>query len=595
MPQSISVSISATTPQTISVPIIATSPIIITPASLTFSHGGSPSQAAVVSGGIPPYTVGSSSPSIATASISGSNVYVTPVSVGTSTVTVTDLVSGTATFSASVGANPGPLLLSKSSLTATVGTRSGITFSASRAGDTDPFSVSSSPSGIVDVSGSGSGPGPVTYTIVPLSPGNATITVTAADRTTATLSLIVTGPLSAVVTSPPNSTLITISVSEQNYSGVITPSILGTTTASVSPGSAFGPIASFSVTDSIAGELFYVRFNDLIGNSTTIAVQSASPSLGLSSITFFDETGINPVAAGSQYQAYYQGASQTPENVVASGFIGVGGVASFTVHENSNYIIEWIGQQAPTGQTTFSTGTVAPVSVTVSGYRSPYSSTLGYAVKQTEQWTRRWNEQKYRDPGPPGTTGMAYNLAYSFASIIGEGGNGLPGLDSFLQGISVATRLYNCSGSAIDSWFQDFLGPSFKRQSGELDAAFIQRGIIAMNGKVATRDALNEATNSAWKSIGNSGTIVCDDSISNPSLMSTIGYAAPYFVVTLPSITDVTDVFFLDERYLGIDTFLLELGFTAPLSRSLVPLAVQQAVESKRALGCLPLYIQTII
>jgi hypothetical protein len=595
MPQSITINVSATSPQSISIPVVATIPIVITPSSLTFSHGGSISQSVLVSGGIPPYTAVSASPSIATVSVSGSTVYATPISVGSSTGTVTDSVGGTATFSASVGAPAGPLTLSTSSMTATVGSRSLISFSASRSGDTDPFSVSISPAGIASVSGSGNGPGPVTYTITPISFGNATITVTAQDGTTATLSLTITGQITSVITSPPNSTLITISASEQNYSGVITPSILGTTTASVSPGSAFGPIASFSVTDSIAGELFYVRFNDSIGNSTTIAVQSANPSLGLSSITFFDETGINPVAAGSQYQAYYQGTSQIPENVVASGFIGVGGVASFIIHENSNYTIKWIGQQAPTGQTTFSTGTVSSVSVTVSGYRSPYSSTLGYAVKQTEQWTRRWNEQKYRDPGPPGTTGMAYNLAYSFASIIGEGGNGLPGLDSFLQGISVATRLYNCSGSAIDSWFQDFLGPSFKRQSGELDAVFIQRGIIAMNGKVTTRDALNEATNSAWKSIGNSGTIVCDDSISNPSLMSTLGYAAPYFVVTLPSITDVTDVFFLDERYLGIDTFLLELGLTSPLSLSLVPLVVQQAVESKRALGCLPLYIQTII
>lgn len=625
--QSLTISGIVKTPQQISISGVVTNvpltlsgfvtlPITLVPPGLTFATPTSPPQTIVINQGSlsGPYTASSSNTGVATVTISGTNAIVTPIAAGTATITIFDAHGIFAAAGVSVGATASPVVLSTNSLVlSTSGIASTVyskTFTASRSGDTGPFSVVSSPSGIVSVTGSGNAPGPITYTVTPLTVGTTTITVTANDGTKASLVVTVSGTLTAVVTSPKNSTTLVIAVSEPNYSGTLTPALIGTTSAAISPSLGFGPRTFFEITDSNAGEFFLVEFTDSIGNTAILSVQSKNVSLGPVAYIFWDETGINPVAAGVQYQVWCVGDPQTPANMVTSGFLGVAGTATLELDETTEYVINWIGARAPSGQTTFTTGAIGTVAatVTVSGYRSPNSSTLGYAQKQIAQWTRGWAGSQYKQPGAPGSTGNAYNLAYSFATILGEGGSiggnpffGLPsnlqsaiGLDTFLQSITVAMRLFNCTGNLIDSWFEDYLGTSFQRQSGETDALFLQRGFIALSAARATRTALNSVTNAAWQSLGNQGAIVCDDSMSNPTIMSQIGYAAPYFVVQLPAISDVSDAFFLDNRYLGLNTFLLSLGTATILSGGSIPALVGQAVESTRALGTIPIYLQYI-
>ena len=615
--------------------------ITLTPSSITFAHIGSPTQVAAISQGLltGPYTGSSSSTGVATVTISGTNAFITPVAQGTAVITITDPHGVTATLTAVVGAPAGPTVLSTGLLTFNTGDPSQ-TFTATRPGDTGPLTFTVVPSGIVSVTGSGNAPGPVTYTVTPLAIGNARININADDGTYVQLQVSVLGTLTAAVTSLKSSNVLTIAVSEIGYTGTITPSFIGGTSATISPGVGYGPTATFTISDAAEGEYFLVSFADSNGASTTLSLQSKNVSLGPVTFTFVDETGINPVAPGSYYAIYYSGDPIVPPEVhdpssntnqpslsflppgvviqgvndpatlaqynipsttaVTWGFLGVGGTASLTLDEETAYIIQWAGQQAPAQQTMFMTGDAGEMTqtVTVLGYRSPNLSTLGYTAQQLTNWTRGWVGNQYKQPGPPGTTGLAYNLAYSLATLLGDG-QGLstgeiPGLDLFMQNTSVATRLLNCTGSQIDSWFADYLGSTFKRQINESDFAFLVRGLVAINGQVATRTAVTDAANAAWQTLGNAGTIVADDATSNPSLMATLGYAAPYFVVVLPNISVITDAFLLDYRYLGIDDYLLDLGTIQLLSLSSVPVLVQQAVESKRALGTIPLYAQAL-
>lgn len=532
--------------------------------------------------------------------MSGSNAFVSPVSEGSVTITVTDSISASSTVSVSVGAVAGSLILSTSHInlsTATVLDTESTTsqmFTAERYGDTSLFTLSVTPAGIVSVTGSGSAPGPVTFTVNALMVGSATVSISTDDGTTSSLTVNVTGALAAAVYSPHRSTQLLIAVSESNYSGTFTPELIGSTSATITPSLAYGPRAIFTVNDATPGESFLLSFTDANSNQTVLSLQSKNVSIGPVTYTFFDESGVNPVAPGSQYDVYYIGDPQIAENIVMSGFLGVGGIATISLDEDTEYVITWSGQQAPSVQTFFTTLAVGATnqSITTIGYRSPFLSTLGYANQQLSNWTRGWIGDEFKQPGLPGITGVGYNLAYSLAASLGEGNSTTLGLDTFLQNILVGTRLSTCAGNLIDTWFQQFLGPNFKRQDGETDALFLARGLVAINGEIATRDALNKATNAAWQTLGNNGQIVCDDNISNPSLMSDLDLSPPYFVVTLPTINVDKDAFFLDQKYLGVNTYLLSLGTSIILNPSEVPPLVYQAVEAKRALGCLPVYTQ---
>ena len=597
-PQSLVISGTAKSGLTISG--FASFPITFTPSSVAFSQPTSASQVVSISQGTlsGPYTATSSNTGIATVSVSGTSLIVVPIATGSATITVSGS-SATATLSITVGAAAGSLVVSTGVLNLNTG-GAAQTFTVSRSGDTGAFTVSASPSGIVSVTGSGNAPGPITYTVTPLMSGTANITVTTADGVTDTFPVYVTGTLTAAVTSPKHATNLTIAVSELGYSGTITPSFVGTTTATISPSVGFGPRQTFTISDASAGETFLIEFQDVNGSQAFLSLQTRDISLGPVVYIFFDETGINPVAPGSQYTVYYVGDPQVSSSVVASGFLFVGGTAALTLDQTTDYVVVWSGQQAPTTQTAFTTPAsgATTYSVTVTGYCSPNYSTLGYAAQQLSNWTRGWVGDSYKQPGPPGTTGLAYSLAYSFASILGDGGtlNGIavPGLDRYLQNISVSTRLLNCTGLQIDSFFADYLGASFKRQIGESDQAFITRGLVALNNEVATRQALNDATNAAWATLGNSGTIVCDDEISNPTLLSGLSLTAPHFVVLLPTVSTVTDAFLLNYRYLGVNTYLLALGTIQTIDPSTLPTLLTEAVESKRALGTIPVYCQYI-
>jgi hypothetical protein len=609
--------------------------ITLNPSSIAFAHPGLPTQIVAIQQGpfTGPYTAGSSSTAVTTVAVSGTNLIVSCVVQGSATITVTDNHGLTATLAVSVGAPVGPTVLSSGLLSFQTGGVSQ-SFTAYRMGDVGPLTITVVPSGVVAVTGSGNSPGPVAYTVSPIGIGNANINVVASDGTYVQLPVSVMGALTAAVTSLRSASTLTVAVSEIGYSGTITPSFIGATSATIAPGVANGPTAVFTLTDTTPGEYFLLSFSDTSGASTTLSFQSKNVSLGPVSFTFFDESSINPVAPGSFYTIYYAGDPIIPPLVYDAstttgkpslsylppgitvvgvndtatlakysiptttattwGFLGVGGTATISLDERTNYVIVWSGDQAPKQQTQFTTVAIGSTaqSVTVSGYRSPYSSTLGYASQQLTNWTRGWVGDDYKKPGAPGTTGVAYNVAYSFAAVLGEGNASVTGLDRYLQSTSVSQRLLSCVGTQIDSFFADYLGATFKRQATETDFAFLVRGLVALRGEVATRNAVNAATNAAWKSLGNDGTITCEDQTSNPGLMASLGHGPPYFAVVLPTVSVITNAFLLDYRYLGINDYLLSIGSVVQLTLSQVPPLVQQAVESKRALATIPIYAQ---
>lgn len=65
-------------------------------------------------------------------------------------------------------------------------------------------------------------------------------------------------------------------------------------------------------------------------------------------ITFYDQTGVNPVAPGT-----FVVITNYAGNIVAVGYIGVGGIFNAQLYSHNNYTATFVGEQAPIFPVTF--------------------------------------------------------------------------------------------------------------------------------------------------------------------------------------------------------------------------------------------------
>ena len=596
-------------------------PFYTTPSTAALKHPNSAPQAINISyGPITSFSATSANTSIATAAIYGSTLIVTPVAQGSTTITVTASDSTTITVPVTVGAAAGAFVFSVPSLGLTNnGALGAQTVTISRANDTDPFTIQSVPAGFLTITGGGSGPGPVSYSVSTTQVGSGLLVVTGSDGVQASIPVSGYGPLTAFVTSRKNAQALTVLVSEQGYNGAFNVSFVGTNSATLLPAVGYGPTQVYTITDATPGQTFLLKITDARGSAPTfLTLQSRDVTLGSVACTFVDETTYNPIPAGVQYQVYYQGdpiiATTTTlpsgyveqPTLVQGGYVGVNGLANIVLDQNSSYVVLFSGEQAPTVQALFSTTTATTQQVVVTGYQSPNGSQTGYAARTLGLWTTGWVGDEYKQPGPAGTTGIAFAVGMGFASTFAE-------LDTRQQTVTAATRLDSCVGAQVDSFAADFFAGTLQRQVNEADTQYIARIKNALNPEITTYSAILSGAQFAYNSSGFTGALtifdlvgVWDGSSLNiwaqspnlTNLATALSLSASQFVILLPQAATDAFSFFAGDSYLGVSTYIIPHGtiqtFSTSTVKSTYPL-MYQAVESRRAAGTTPIYAQLLV
>lgn len=198
-------------------------------------------------------------------------------------------------------------------------------------------------------------------------------------------------------------------------------------------------------------------------------------------LTFYDETGVNPLPAGLQCFMYPHGAALTPENLVGTDWTQVGGILTdIRTSLSTPYVAVFTGRQAPQNPVPFVTNFEGDSAIAVGNYVSPAHSVEGYASAQTALW-----------PGGPGwfgpeakiPEGNAYALAYGLAAIVEQ-------LDSETQYEIEKIRLQSSILTDISTWAFDFLGPYFPQYDGEPNPAYRARIIALLRSPKCTLAAI---------------------------------------------------------------------------------------------------------
>ncbi len=173
-------------------------------------------------------------------------------------------------------------------------------------------------------------------------------------------------------------------------------------------------------------------------------------------LLFVDETGASPLQPGIRVTV------TDPNGNTQTGYTIAGGaVPAIALANGMMYVATFYAERGPTAPQSFLSAPSGNTVVTVLSYRSPNLSASAAQQLLAEVFPRgRANPQ-----GAPNTFAIQSALGASDAA-----------LDSELQLVHGALRLLSSSGSAIDSWALDFLGPSvIPRATAEPDVTYMNR------------------------------------------------------------------------------------------------------------------------
>lgn len=211
----------------------------------------------------------------------------------------------------------------------------------------------------------------------------------------------------------------------------------------------------------------------------------AAPTSGLQ---FVDEDGNSTLPAGISCTIYNADVNGNPTTLVGSAYTTFGGYCAVDVSLAANYVAEFVGAQAPTANQTFS-GSSGLTVVTVANYRSPVLSPLSYANAACTLYPIGWAGASELLVGG-GLHAVMRGLLGPTASI-----------DSLMQQVQGALRLFSCTGSLIDSWAADYLGSYIVRYDQESDASFMGRVVAALQMPKCTIAALQAIVTAFYAAI----------------------------------------------------------------------------------------------
>lgn len=307
--------------------------------------------------------------------------------------------------------------------------------------------------------------------------------------------------------------------------------------------------------------------------------------LPISNIAFVDETGTNPLPPGIQVTL------QTPSGgaLVAYGedYIRAGGLLPVNVIGGTEYVASFVGTQAPTdplaNPTSFVGSNVLETTVvTVSNYRSPAASQLGYTEYEMELLPigQGWWGDDAKEPG-----GIAWALGFAAASVLGT-------LDYSVEQVLETLRVYSCTGTEIDTWANDFLTVAgLPRAPGETDVSYRARVIQRLTLPPTTIPTIAAIVQSWLVAFGYGYLpVIVFDAQSNPTLALQVEISPPEFCILIAYQTSSPTVWYLDESFLDVNTFLG--GREATIVDPLTP-AFDALVRSIKAEGTVPVYATT--
>ena len=236
------------------------------------------------------------------------------------------------------------------------------------------------------------------------------------------------------------------------------------------------------------------------------------------SVTFVDEPGTNPLPAGVSVTVYFGSV------LIVGGYTNAGGLLNVSLAPLTTYSASFVGTQAPTVSTSFTTdqnGNAAGVVVTP--YRSPSLSVVGYANEQSNLWPVGWFADSAKAPG-----GNAYSVALALAGVLQWLDNqGQVVLSSMRlqscvstllpyasllneQGVYVTTNtgqninvdptlpFINPATSDIDTWAYDFFGPQWTRFPQQSDASWYAMILGILQTQKCTIAGLQAIINLFW-------------------------------------------------------------------------------------------------
>lgn len=307
------------------------------------------------------------------------------------------------------------------------------------------------------------------------------------------------------------------------------------------------------------------------------------------------------------------GAVPQTSTTVYTGYTQLGGSVNFTPDGAVQYSASFTGTQAPSGSLNFTGNALAgqDTTVTVTGYRSPTLSQLGYTQEQMNLWVNRIFGDSARQPG-----GNAYALAYGLSGVLSY-------LDTSTQQAVASSRVETCQGSALDSWAFDFFGNYLLRYPYESDSIYLSRILTAFGPRctlsaiqtivqqyyVATTLATaaaqtNDISFDATGSFDTRGgfdvlasgpnpsslvpVVTVWDSQSNPALASTYSIVPTQFVIQI-AFSGAAAVWWLDHSHLDFETFLAS-GNNITTTTTPPNAQVGALVSLVKAAGAQPLY-----
>lgn len=197
-------------------------------------------------------------------------------------------------------------------------------------------------------------------------------------------------------------------------------------------------------------------------------------------VTFYDETGVNPLPAGIKVTVL------AGSIVIGQGWTLAGGVAVIPLGASGSFLATFFGTQAPQGSAVVATDANGNAIVIVNGYRSPSLSVLGYAIEETNLWPTGWFSDVARTTG-----GNAYAVAIGLAGVLNF-------LDQQGQTLLAMERLQSCSASDIDTWAFDFFGPEWTRFVGQTDASWYAMILAILQIPKTTCGGIQAIINVFW-------------------------------------------------------------------------------------------------
>mgnify|MGYP006278601687 CR=1 FL=1 len=290
-------------------PVRALSLSISSPVSLTIGA----LRTVVVSGGVAPYTVGSSNEAVARASIADGVLTLTPIANGTAVIQVVDSAGTSLQLSATVGANVPLFTTAPASLSLTPGTSQ--TFNI--AGGTSPYFVSTSSNSVASTSVVGS-----LLTVTGVVPGSANVSVR--DSLGASVAIAVSvGSQAPLYTSAPQNVVMSTGTGRSFLVGGGSPEFLGGI-----------PVYSATSSDTsivtVAASGASILVSALASGSATVNVRDAIGGLTSFLVTVGGSTALYTTAPTAITLAPGMGNSQTYEvrggaapYVVTSGNVNV--------------------------------------------------------------------------------------------------------------------------------------------------------------------------------------------------------------------------------------------------------------------------------